>query len=817
MRAIISGGGTGGHIFPAISIADALKRKDPSAEILFVGAQGRMEMEKVPAAGYNIVGLPVQGLVRGFSLSNLIFPFKVLRSYIKAYRIISQFKPDIAIGVGGYASAPTLWCASLHGVPCIIQEQNSFAGLTNRSLASRVKKVCVAFDSMERFFPADKIVKTGNPIRSVFVPFSGEDRKEACLNFGFNPDKKHILVVGGSLGSRTLNESMKQWIEAGCPGGEGLEIYWQCGKYYKKDIDTFMQGRNLPGIVYSDFIADMGRAYAAADLVISRSGASSISEICACAKAAVFVPSPNVTEDHQTCNAMALVNKGAARIVKDSEAGERLMPEAVALVHDSAALEEIGRNAASLAIYDSADRIVREIYSILGEKKKEVYFIGIGGIGMSAIARYYKSKGFKVSGYDRTPSELTAELIKEGIDVHYEDRVDLIPSSRDTLIVYTPAIPAELEELKYVLCGGYRVVKRSRILGEISRGMKCLAVSGTHGKTTTSTLLGHIFVKSGKGCNAFLGGISKNYGTNLLTADNDIFVAEADEFDRSFLQLHPDIAVITAMDADHLDIYNDIDHVREAFREFASQTSGTLIAKKGLPLSAKDTPAKLFSYSFDDSDADFYASDAVRDEFGHFTFNLHHPGGVLEGCRCGIPGWVNVENSVAAAAAALSFGVDASVIKEAIADYKGVRRRFDIHYNDGKTVYIDDYAHHPAELATAISSIRGMFPSRRITAVFQPHLYTRTRDFAPEFAEALSKVDKLILLDIYPAREEPIEGVTSELIFKDVTAREKSLISKEDLMETLAKEKFEVLVTFGAGNIDRYVEPITEMLIEKNR
>ena len=432
---------------------------------------------------------------------------------------------------------------------------------------------------------------------------------------------------------------------------------------------------------------------------------------------------------------------------------------------------------------------------------------------MSAIARYYKFKGYNVGGYDRTPSELTAELESEGITVHYEDDITRIPTNvEETLVVYTPAIPESLQELQYVRERGYRVIKRSRMLGEISEGQKCLAVAGTHGKTTTSTLTAHILTESGEGCTAFLGGISKNYGTNLLMSKNDVVVAEADEFDRSFLQLHPDIAVITAMDADHLDIYGDLAHVQEAFRQFASQVKGTLIIKHGLPVSSSDTAARILSYHFSDTAADFHAENLSVDALGHFSYDLHHPGGVIPGIRVGTLGWVNVENSVAAAAIALTHGIAPEAIRNAIGSFQGAKRRLDEHINTPGLTYIDDYAHHPAELATAISSIREIFPGRKLTGIFQPHLYTRTRDFAPEFAQALSALDKLILLDIYPAREEPIPGVTSEIIFKDVTAPEKVLITKEELMPYLEKEPVDVLVTFGAGNIDRYIEPIKEML-----
>ena len=447
---------------------------------------------------------------------------------------------------------------------------------------------------------------------------------------------------------------------------------------------------------------------------------------------------------------------------------------------------------------------------------RHIYFIGIGGIGMSAIARYYKFKGLHVSGYDKTPSELTNELESEGIEVHYEDDIAYIPKDVDsTLVIYTPAIPKEMGELVYVMENGYRVIKRSRMLGEIAHGQRCMAVAGTHGKTTTSTLLAHIFQHSGEGCSAFLGGISKNYGSNLLVSVNDVIVAEADEFDRSFHQLYPEIAVITSMDADHLDIYGDAAHIHEAFKIFASQVSGTVIAKYGIDITGKDTKAKVLTYSYDNPNADFHADDIRTDEFGYSTFDLNYPGGSIKGCKVGIPGWVNVENAIGASAIALTYGLDPERIKDSLATFEGVKRRFDMHVNAKGCAYIDDYAHHPKEIASAVSSIREMFPGRKLTAVFQPHLYTRTRDFAEEFAESLSMVDKLILLDIYPAREEPIPGVTSEMIFKDVKAPEKVLMKKEELMEYLKDEPVDILVTFGAGNIDRFISPITDMLKER--
>ena len=370
IRAIISGGGTGGHIFPALSIANKLKELNPETEILFVGAEGRMEMEKVPAAGYKIVGLPVAGLQRRLTLSNFALPFKVIKSVSMAKRLIREFKPYIAIGVGGYASAPLLWAATRMGIPTLIQEQNGYAGLTNKIVGKKADSICVAYEGMERFFPADRIVMTGNPIRKEIVPATPEMKEEAFRFYGLDPQKKHIFIVGGSLGSGTLNNAMKKWISDGCPGGKDIEVIWQCGKYYKKSVDAFMQeaketGKPVEGIQYSDFIMRMDLAYAAADIVISRSGASSVSELCAAEKAVILVPSPNVAEDHQTHNAMALVRKDAAIMVKDAEAEEKLMKTACDLIGNENQIALMEKNIAALALREAAMTIADEIYRIL--------------------------------------------------------------------------------------------------------------------------------------------------------------------------------------------------------------------------------------------------------------------------------------------------------------------------------------------------------------------------------------------------------------------------------------------------------------------
>ena len=370
IRAIISGGGTGGHIFPAISIANQLKALCPESEILFVGAEGKMEMEKVPQAGYRIIGLPIVGMQRQLTLRNIIndvqIPLKVLASIRAAKKIIHEFKPDVAIGVGGYASAPLLWAATSMKIPALIQEQNGFAGLTNKLLGKRVQRICVAYEGMERFFPKDKIVMSGNPIRKeVSFPPTPEMKAEAMEYYGFDPARKHIFIVGGSLGSGTLNRAMKKWISDGCPGAEGVEVIWQCGKYYKKDIDGFLEGKDVPFIRHYDFISRMDLAYAAADIVISRSGASTVSELCAMGKASIFVPSPNVAEDHQTHNAMALVRKDAALLVKDSEAVEKLLPVALELLGNEEKIALLEKNALGMALREAGQIIADEVYSLL--------------------------------------------------------------------------------------------------------------------------------------------------------------------------------------------------------------------------------------------------------------------------------------------------------------------------------------------------------------------------------------------------------------------------------------------------------------------
>lgn len=456
---------------------------------------------------------------------------------------------------------------------------------------------------------------------------------------------------------------------------------------------------------------------------------------------------------------------------------------------------------------------------------ENIYFLGIGGIGMSALARYFLHEGYRVAGYDLTATPLTKALESEGALVHYEDDVELIPESmRDassTLVVLTPAIPADHKEWAWLREHGFRIEKRSQMLGVLSEGKCVMAVAGTHGKTTTSTLAAWLnHAAAGEG-SAFLGGISRNFGSNLVLGDGRRLVVEADEYDRSFLRLYPDVAVITATDADHLDIYGTPEAMVEAFEQFASQIKrgGALILKQGVRLKFDTAERELYRYSCDEG-GDFHAENITLGEGGHYNYDIVLPDGRIEGCTLGILGKVHIENSIAAvamlwcAARVEGKSLDYDRVKSALRDFEGVKRRMEVYLNTAEQVYIDDYAHHPEELRATITSLRGIFPGRRLVAVFQPHLYTRTRDFATEFAEVLSMADKVVMVPIYPARELPIEGVNSELIGRSITT-EWELVERDDVAEYLKAEDTDVTVTFGAGNIDVICSKVASVLTEK--
>lgn len=455
---------------------------------------------------------------------------------------------------------------------------------------------------------------------------------------------------------------------------------------------------------------------------------------------------------------------------------------------------------------------------------QEVYFIGVGGIGMSALARYFKSIGKKVSGYDKTATPLTKTLEAEGIAIHYEDNLELAPKQAD-IIVYTPAIPKDHKELNYFFDNGYSVLKRSDVLGIITRSSFNICVAGTHGKTTITTMVAHLLRDSGYGCNAFLGGIAANYNSNFWSSERNVCVIEADEYDRSFLKLSPDIAVISAMDADHLDIYGTEEAIQQAFIDFSGKlkVDGVLFNKHGLPKSASLKADTRITYSYAATDADVYAEN-IKVQNGGYEFDVRAKDWSVTGVQLFMGGLHNIENVVVAIAIAKQLGIEDDNIRAAVANFKGVKRRFEYIVAAGgksETVYIDDYAHHPEELRALITGVRSLFAGKKCTLVFQPHLFSRTRDFAEEFAASLNLADEVFLLPIYPARELPVEGVTSEMLLNRMDAGKTTVMDKNDLLRVLQhriqhENDIEVLITAGAGDIDQLVNPLKD-IIEKTK
>ncbi|MCU0447563.1 MAG: UDP-N-acetylmuramate--L-alanine ligase [Microscillaceae bacterium] len=454
---------------------------------------------------------------------------------------------------------------------------------------------------------------------------------------------------------------------------------------------------------------------------------------------------------------------------------------------------------------------------------KNIYFIGIGGIGMSALARWFLANGFAVAGYDKTASDLTAQLQVEGMTIHYEDDINLIPQTilntptGENLIIYTPAVPAEHTELQYFKTKGYRLWKRAEVLGLLTRNYFNVGVAGTHGKTTTSSMIAHLLHRAGKPCTAFLGGILKNYDSNLLLAqasDNEpIMVVEADEYDRSFLQLSPDMAVITSIEADHLDIYGDTTQIEASFRAFAQKIKpqGNLFLKKGIDLQLPDNQGfNIKTYAINES-ADYYAEN-IRIEQGRFWFDWGSAEERIDNLSLAVVGFHNVENATAAIAVVRSLGLSDAEIRAGIADFAGAKRRFDFIIREPNLVFADDYAHHPTEVRALLSSARALYPDKKITVIFQPHLFTRTRDFMDEFAQSLSLADEVILLDIYPAREQAIEGISSEVLLAKIKVSSKTLASKTEVIELMKTQPIEVLFTVGAGDIDRLIPDIKKAL-----
>jgi len=823
LKVIVSGGGTGGHIFPAISIAQALLRHVPDARIDFVGARGRMEMTRVPQAGFPITGLWISGWQRGELLGNLSLPLKLLYSLWQSLRFLAQKRPHAVVGVGGYASAPLMMVAQWLGIPTFIQEQNAHAGLSNRWLGRRVRRSWVAFEGMERFFMADRLRITGNPVRNdLLAPLP--ERREALRHFGLDGDGPVLLVVGGSLGARILNECMLEALTQ--LHSAGVRVIWQTGKHFAPKAAE--SGTGIPaGWVWTGaFIDSMPMAYAAADLVVSRAGAGTLSELAVVGKPAILVPSPYVAEDHQTRNAQVFVRDGAALMVKESEAGGpqgQLIPLILELLKDSGRRANMRLSLHKHNRSSAADDIARDLLAEIGWVYTipegdilsfgRLYFLGIGGIGMSALARWFRAQGRQVGGYDRQLGAIGQELQAEGVTITTDPEVEAIPEAfrtpQSTLVVRTPAVPATHPQLQWFTQLGFKMCKRAEVLGQISRSTPTLAVAGTHGKTTTSVLLAHLLHEAGMRFTAILGGVSTNFGSNYWSTGNEWLVTEADEYDRSFLQLHPHAAIITGTDADHLDVYGSPASMLEAYEQFARQVHKTLLVHTSAEIYAPEHPAVV---RYGNGGAVW--AHAVRVDGLGIRFD-YHGAHILTDLYLPMGGRHNVDNALAAITLALKVGVQPVEIAPALRCFKAVKRRFEYRYNNNNIILIDDYAHHPGEIDALLSGVRLLHPGRSIMGIFQPHLFTRTRDFLDGFAGSLLHLNECRILPIYPAREEPISGIDSAILVEKINAcGGKGLLSTPEMVieEVMRDPEAHIWLCIGAGDIDQLANQLTHAL-----
>ncbi len=823
LKVMVSGGGTGGHIFPAISIAQALLRQVPEAQISFVGALGRMEMTRVPQAGFPITGLWISGWQRGELLRNLTLPLKLIVSLWQSLRLLAIHRPQAVVGVGGYASAPLLVVAQWLGIPTFIQEQNAHAGLSNRWLGRRVRRAWVAFEGMDRFFRADGLRITGNPVRAdLLAPLP--DRQEALRYFGWEGDGPVLMVVGGSLGARILNQCIMDALPLFQQAG--VRVIWQTGKHFASQASDAVKSLPKGWVWTSAFIDSMPMAYAAADLVVSRAGAGTLSELAVVGKPAILVPSPYVAEDHQTRNAQVFTGDGAALMVSEREAGGpqgQLMPLAFEVIKDSARLARMRMALQKHDRRQAADEIAKDLLNEIGWSYTapasdllnydRYYFMGIGGIGMSALARWFRAKGQEVGGYDRQISSIGRALQAEGITVTTKPEVEAIPaafrSPQNTLVVRTPAVPSHHPQLQWFTQQGYQVSKRAEVLGQISRSIPTLAVAGTHGKTTTSVLLAHLLQASGMHFTAILGGVSSNFGSNYWSTGQQWLVTEADEYDRSFLHLHPHAAVITGTDADHLDIYGSASSLIEAYGHFAQQVQNTLLVHTTAQLDSAKWP-KALRYGAGGS---IWAHNVRAVGLG-MQFD-YHGAQIIPNLFLPMGGRHNVDNALAAITLALEVGVLPAQIEPALKAFKAVKRRFEYRYNNNNIIFIDDYAHHPSEIDAFLAGVRLQHPGRSVLGVFQPHLFTRTRDFLDGFAKSLSVLDECRILPIYPAREEPISGIDSALLVERVNhlgGRARLSTPDSVLSEVLHNPQAHIWLCIGAGDIDQLANQLTQAL-----
>jgi UDP-N-acetylmuramate--alanine ligase len=851
-RVLFAGGGTGGHLYPALAIEAAMRALRADLESHFVGARRGIEARVLPERGVPHTLLPIEPIRRDRPWRNWRLVPALVRSLLAVRSLCARFRPHVFVGTGGYASGPAALVAHLRGVPIVLQEQNAYPGLVTRWMAPRARQIHLGFPEAAAHLkpgPGTEVLESGNPIR---IPDAKDDRARARIRLGLPADATVALVTGGSQGALAINRSLSDAIAAVARGDlpappADLVLLWVTGPDHLQAVRDGLAAAGSPEWVRLEgYLNDMPAALSAADLAVSRAGASTTGELLAWGIPSILIPLPTAAADHQRVNAEALAAAGAAQVLDQAEATpERLWRALMELAADPAARARMAERARERARPHAAESIAADVLALADRasagadarrsagsedevdlvalaRTGPVHLVGVAGAGMSVLAELILRSGGAVSGCDLRPGAIGKALrdrgarVEQGHDpAHVEDAV---------AVVTTAAVPADHPELARARARGIPVMKRARALGALVNRGTVVGVAGTHGKTTTTAMTAAILDAAGLDPTAMVGGRIDAWGGGLRLGGGDLFVVEADEYDRSFHALRPTVAIVTNLEADHLDIYGSLEAVEDAFDTYvaALPADGLLIACADDPgaarLVARHAGAPVLTYGTGEA-ADLRATDVRSDAQGS-TFTMVDRDGALGTVRLGAPGEHNVRNALAAFAAARHLGADFASAVAALERFTGVARRFDVLGERAGVKVVDDYAHHHTELAATLAAARAAHPRRRIVAVFQPHLFTRTRDFAREMGSALAAADAVWVTDVYPAREEPIAGVTGELVAAAAREAGGDVVYHPDLA-TLpvalrgAARSGDVMLVMGAGNIDEVASALFAKLGEE--
>jgi UDP-N-acetylmuramate--alanine ligase len=823
VKIVFSGGGTGGHFFPALNMAYELNRK-LNCEILFIGSKNGVEYNWLPQTGFQYRFIPVAGFRRSLSLKNIAFPFKLWKSLKMSKNILKEFQPDLAIGTGGYVMGPVLKSAQKLKIPTILQEQNSYPGVTGRLLAPKADLIFIAYKEAGKLLKTKKTCLMGNPVK--ILPHKSA---QTPAIFGLSTEKKTIFVCGGSQGSIHINNAVLTLLEKNIIDKK-YQVLWQCGKKHYPTYSHKLTQLNLNNVQLIPFIENMSDAYHIADFVICRAGAMTLSELQVFGTPAILIPFPYAAADHQYKNAAFFKELGAALVIRDDKnLADHLLTAIQKLQNNDTLLrlmaEKMRHKNADLALTKIVDEIIRkfklDVPSDTLKNIKKIHFTGISGAGMSALASVMAEKGYEISGSDRATNDFSEQLKNKGIEISPFQVEENITDQE--LLVYSSAVPTSNPEIQAAMQKNIPILKRAELLGRLVNEYHQIAIAGSHGKTTTSALLADILVNAGLDPTVIIGGNTKTLQGNSRYGNSKYCVVEADEYDRSFLNHKPTTSVLTSLEEDHLDIYKDMDTLKAGFTLFANSTKneGQVFLNandKNLVQISKRLKNNIFTFALD-AEADYQAKN-YKPEGLSTTFDFYEYGRKLGKIELNLLGKHNVIDALAAASVSRNLEVPLNVIQETLSNFKGVERRGEILGIVNEITIIDDYAHHPSEIEAIITAVVNL-PKKRLIIVFQPHLYSRTKEFYKQFAAVLMNADIAIIAKIYPARELPIEGVSAKLIDDEMKRQSfknswylENKNSIADLLEGELKAG-DILLVLGAGDINLLSKKIFKRLKEK--